>query len=114
MIAFLAVVLRVVGLIWAIGAVLIMRNARALGDSDAARWVFAGGVLTFVAGLMLVAGSRWAAIPAVLVAIQQGIFHWRQIRALPPGAPRPNPIQVRIAVIVALATLVLAAEGALR
>jgi hypothetical protein len=113
MITFFTVLLRVVGLIWAIGAVLIMRNARALGDTDGARWVFTGGVLTFAAGILLAAGSRWALIPAVLVAIQQGVFHWRQVRALPPGAPRPNPNQVRIAVVVAVATLVLVAKGAL-
>jgi hypothetical protein len=108
MLTFFTVALRVVGLIWAIGAVLIMRNARELGDTDGARWVFAGGVLTFAAGLMLAAGSRW-----VLVAIQQGVFHGRQIRVLPPGAPRPSANQVRIAVIVAMATLVLVAKGAL-
>ena len=113
MITFFAVAVRVVGLIWAIGAVLIMRNARELGDTDGARWVFAGGALLFFAGVMLVAGSLWALIPAVLVAIQQGVFHWRQIRALEPGAPRPNPNQVRIAVVVAMATLVLVAKGAL-
>ncbi|MCH8952641.1 MAG: hypothetical protein IID49_11030, partial [Proteobacteria bacterium] len=82
MTAIIVVILRLVGLVWAIGAVFIIKNARASGGSDAARWVFVGGVLTFVAGIMLAAGSRWAAIPAVLVAIQQGVFHWRQTRAL--------------------------------
>ncbi|MFQ5566491.1 MAG: hypothetical protein ACE5EU_09030 [Paracoccaceae bacterium] len=114
MTAIIVTILRVVGVIWAIGAVFIMNNARASGWSDAARWVFVGGVLTFVAGIMLAAGSRWAAIPAVLVAIQQGVFHWRQTRDLPPGAPRPAPHQVRIAVLVATATLILVAKGALR
>ncbi len=114
MTAILVVILRVVGLIWAIGAVFIMRNARASGGSDAARWVFVGGVLTFAAGILLAAGSRWAAIPAVLVAIQQGVFHWRQTKALAPGAEQPNPGQVRIAVLVAAATLILVAKGALR
>ncbi len=114
MTAIVVVILRVVGLVWAIGAVFIMNNARASGGSDAARWVFVGGVLTFAAGTMLAAGSRWAAIPAVLVAIQQGVFHWRQIKALAPGAPRPTPHQVRIAVLVAAATLILVYKGALR
>ena len=104
MTAIIVVILRVVGLIWAIGAVFIMKNARASGGSDAARWVFVGGVLTFAASRM----------PAVLVAIQQGVFHWRQTRALAPGAPRPAPHQVRIAVLVAAATLILVSKGALR
>jgi hypothetical protein len=114
MTAVVVVILRVVGLIWAIGAVFIVNNARAAGRSDAARWVLVGGVLTFVAGIMLAAGSRWAAIPAVLLAVQQGAFHWRQTRALEPGAPRPDPTQVRVAVVVAVATLILVAKGALR
>ena len=114
MTAIIVVILRLVGLVWAIGAVFIIKNARASGGSDAARWVFVGGVLTFVAGIMLAAGSRWAAIPAVLVAIQQGVFHWRQTRALAPGAPRHTPHQVQIAVLVATATLILVAKGALR
>ena len=114
MTAIIVVILRLVGLIWAIGAVFIMKNARAADDSDAARWMFAGGVLTFAAGVMLAAGSRWAAIPAVLVAIQQAVFHWRQTRALAPGAPRPTPHQVQIAVLVATATLILVSKGALR
>ena len=114
MTAIVVVILRLVGLIWAIGAVFIMKNARASGGSDAARWVFVGGVLTFAAGILLAAGSRWAAIPAVLVAIQQGGFHWRQTRNLTPGAPRPTPHQVRIAVLVAAATLILVSKGALR
>ena len=118
MTAIVVVILRVVGLIWAIGAVFIINNARAAGGvkggSDAARWVLVGGVLTFAAGIMLAAGSRWAAIPAVLVALQQGVFRWRQTRALAPGAPRPNPTQVWVAVVVAVATLILVAKGALR
>ena len=110
----LVIILRVIGLIWAIGAVSIMHNALVLGGSDAARWVFVGGVLTFVAGVMLAAGSQWAAIPAVLVALQQWVFHRRQILALPPGAPRPSPNQVRVAVLVATATLILVAKGVFR
>jgi len=118
MTAIVVLILRLVGLVWAIGAVFIINNARAArgvdGGSDAARWVLVGGVLTFAAGIMLAAGSRWAAIPAVLVALQQGAFHWRRIRALPPGAERPNPTQVRVALAVAVATLILVAKGALR
>jgi hypothetical protein len=114
MTAIVVVILRLVGLIWAIGAVFIMKNARAAGGTDAARWLFVGGALTFVAGIMLAAGSRWAAIPTVLVAIQQGVFHWRQTRALAPGAPRPNPTQVQVAVVVAVATVILVMKGALR
>ena len=93
MTAIIVVILRLVGLVWAIGAVFIIKNARASGGSDAARWVFVGGVLTFVAGIMLAAGSRWAAIPAVLVAIQQGVFHWRQTRALRPARRGPRRIR---------------------
>jgi len=112
--AIVLVILRVLGLVWAIGAVFIMKNARAAGDSEAARWVFVGGALTFAAGLLLVAASRWAAIPAVLLALQQGVFHWRQVRTLPEGAPRPNPTQVVVAVLVSVATLILVSKGALR
>jgi len=114
MTAIIVVILRLVGLVWAIGAVFIMKNARAHRTAEAARWVFVGGALTFVAGIMLAAGSRWAALPAVLVAIQQGVFHWRQTRAPAPGAPRPSPTQVQVAVVVAVATLILVAKGALR
>jgi len=113
MTAVLVAVLRVVGLIWAIGAVFIMRNARAAGDSDALRWVFAGGALTFVAGIFLMVGSRWAAVPAVLLAVHQAVFHIRQTRALPPGAEPPSPVHVRIAVVVAAATLLAVWKGLL-
>jgi hypothetical protein len=114
MTAIILAILRVLGLIWAIGAVFIMKNARAAGDSEASRWVFVGGVLTFAAGLLLVVASKWAAIPAVLLAIQQGLFHWRQVRTLPPDVPRPNPSQVMIAMLVAVATVILVTKGALR
>lgn len=114
MITAIVILLRLVGVIWAVGAVLIMKNARASGDSDAARWLFVGGALTFVAGLMLAAGSRFAAIPVVLVVIQQTAFHWRQTRALPPGAPRPTTVHIQIALVVAVATLIFVAKGALR
>ncbi|HSF94616.1 MAG TPA: hypothetical protein VLA52_06270 [Thermohalobaculum sp.] len=113
MTAAIVVILRVIGLIWAIGSVFIMRNARAAGDSDAARWVFVGGVLTFAAGLLLAAASRWAVLPAVLLAVQQALFHWRQAKLMPPDAPRPNPAHVAIATMVALAAAILAAKGAL-
>ena len=113
MTAIVLVVLRVLGLIWAIGAVFIIKNARAAGGSEAGRWVLVGGLLTFVTGLLLLAASRWAAIPAVMLAIQQGAFHWRQARTLPPEIPRPNPSQVIVAVLVALATLILVSKGAL-
>jgi hypothetical protein len=114
MTAIVLAILRVVGLIWAIGAVFIMKNARAAGDSEAARWVFVGGALTFVAGLLLMVASRWAAIPAVLLVIQQGLFHWYQVRGLPPEVPRPPATQVVVAVLVAVATLILISKGALR
>ena len=110
----IVILLRLVGVIWAVGAVLIMKNARASGDTDSARWVFVGGALTFVAGLMLAAGSRFAAIPAVLVVIQQAVFHWRQTRALPPGARQPSTLHIQIALVVAVATVILVAKGALR
>ena len=113
MTAIVVVILRVIGLIWAVGAVFIIKNARAAPDSDAARWVLAGGVLTFVTGLMLLVASRWAAIPALLLVVQQGLFHWRQVRRLPEGAPRPKPGQVVIAGLVAAAILILASTGAL-
>lgn len=108
------VILRVVGLIWAIGAVFIMKNARAAGDSDAARWIFVGGALTFAAGLLLVAASRWAAIPAVLLVIQQGLFRWYFVRMLPPGVPRPPVTQLAVAILVAVTALILISKGALR
>lgn len=111
--AFLVVVLRVIGLIWAIGAVFIMRNAREAGDSDAARWAFAGGVLTFVAGIFLLAGSRWAAVPAVLVAAQQILFYLRQRRTLPPGSVPARPVHLQVAVVVAAATLLAVWKGLL-
>ena len=114
MTAVVVTVLRVIGLIWAIGAVFIMRNARASGDSEAARWLFAGGVLTFAAGVFLIAASRWAAIPAVLLVLQQGLFHWRFVRTLPPGVPRPGPSQVIVAWLVAAVVLLLISQGALR
>lgn len=113
MTAIIVIILRIVGVIWAVGAVLIMKNARASGDTDAARWVFVGGALTFVAGLMLAAGSRFAVIPAVLVVLQQAAFHWRQTRALPAEAPRPSTVHIQIALVVAVATLILVAKGAL-
>ena len=113
MTAIIVIILRIIGLIWAIGAVLIMKNARASGDTDAARWVFVGGALTFAAGLLLAAGSRFAVIPALLVVIQQGIFHWRQTRDLPAGAPRPSTVHIQIALLVAVAILILTARGAL-
>lgn len=113
MTAIIVIFLRIVGLIWAIGAVFIMKNARDMDDRDAARWVFTGGVLTFVAGILLAAGSRWAITPVVLLAVQQAVFHWRQTRGLPPDAERPSPTQVRIAVLVAVATAVLVYQGAL-
>ena len=106
-------ILRVLGLIWAIGAVFIMRNARATGDSDAARWVFFGGALTFGAGMLLIVASRWAVIPAVLLAVQQAAFHWHQAKTLPPGMPRPNPAHVIVAAVVAVAVVILALKGAL-
>ena len=111
--ATLVAVLRVLGLIWAIGGVIIMRNARAAGDTDALRWVFLGGALTFGAGLFLAAGSRWAAIPAVLLVAHQAWFHWRQVRDLPPGAPRPRPTHAVIALLVTAAILILVSKGAL-
>ncbi len=114
MTAVIAIALRIVGLIWAIGAVFIMKNARAAGDSDEARWVFVGGVLTFAAGILLAAASRYAAIPAVLLVGQQAAFHWRQTKALPPGAERPSTIHLQIALLVAVATVILVAKGVLR
>jgi Flp pilus assembly pilin Flp len=111
-------ILRIYGLIAAIGAVFIIRNAqesrRKDGDSDAARWLLVGGVLSFAAGTMLLVASRWAAVPAVLLALHQAAFHWRQIRALPPGSPRPAPVHAVIAALVAVATVILVAKGALR
>jgi len=114
MTAVVLAVLRVVGLIWAIGAVFIMKNARAAGDSDPARWVFVGGALTFVAGLLLMVASRWAAIPVVALVIQQGLFHWFYVRTMPPDAPRPPATQIVVAFLVAVATLILISKGALR
>ncbi len=114
MTAIVTILLRIVGLIWAIGAVFIMKNARASGDSDAARWIFVGGVLTFCAGILLAAASRYAAIPAVLLVLQQGAFHWRQTKSLPLGAARPSTIHLQIALLVAAATVILVVKGALR
>lgn len=111
--AALVAILRVIGLIWAVGAVFIMRNARATGDSDAARWVFAGGALTFVAGLFLLIGSRWAAVPAALLALQQIAFHLRQRRALPPGTVPARPLHLQVAVVVGAAILLAAWRGLL-
>jgi len=118
MTAVILALMRVYGLISAIGAVFIIRNAwearRAHGDSDAVRWLLAGGVLAFAAGMLLVAASRWAAIPAALLALQQGAFYWRQTRGLAIGAPRPTPTHAVVAALVSLATLILASKGALR
>lgn len=113
MTAIALIILRIVGLIWAVGAVLIIRNARAHGDSEAARWVLAGGILTMATGLLLVAASRWAVPLAILLAAQQAVFHWRQSRILPPDMPRPNPSHVIVAILVALAAAYLASRGAL-
>ena len=107
----MAMLLLVIGLIWAVGGVVIMKNARAAGDGDAARWVFVGGALTFAAGLLIAAASKYAAIPVVLLVIQQVAFHWRQTRALPEGAPRPGTFHLQIAVMVAIATVILVAKG---
>ncbi len=115
--AVILMALRLYGLISAIGGVLILRNARetrrAQGDTDALRWILTGGALTFVTGIFLASGSRWAAVPAVLPAAQQVALHARQDRILPPGAAPRGPVHMRIALVVAAATLVAVRKGLL-
>ena len=105
MLGALVAVLRVVGFIWALGGVFIMLNARAVGDTDGGRWVFVGGALTFVAGLLLAVASPWALVPIGLLIVQQGAFHWRQSRALDPERPRPQPTQVVVAAAIGVLAL---------
>jgi len=107
-------IIRVIGLIWAIGSVSIIRNARSANDEDARRWIIVGGVLTFVAGLLMLVASRWAVVPVLLLVAQQGVFHLRQAKRLPEGAARPNPAHVIIAAMVAAVVVLLALNGALR
>ncbi len=94
----LIALLRVIGLIWAVGGVFIMLNARAAGDSEATRWLFTGGALSFAAGLLLLTASPWALGPIALLTLQQAAFHWRRGRAI--GSARPRPIQVLAAVAI--------------
>lgn len=107
----LVAVLRVVGLLWAIGGVFIMLNARRGDDPDAVRWVFVGGALSFVAGLLLLVGSPWALVTIALLLLQQGAFHLRQIRALPRGTPRPRPTQLLAAALIGVLALLAHAPG---
>lgn len=111
MLEILALILRLIGVVWAVGAVFIIANALRLGRSAEARWVLAGGALTFVAGAMLALGSPWAVIAAVAVAVEQAVFHWLQTRRLGREAPRPT--QVWIALAVAAVAMLLARAGAL-
>ncbi len=110
MIEILALVLRLIGVVWAVGAVFIIANAVAMGRSTEARWVLAGGVLTLVAGVLLALAHPWAVIAAVIVAIQQAFFHWRRTRALGGRAPRPTQVWVALAV-AATAMLISRAGG---
>ena len=111
MLEILTLVLRVIGVAWAIGALYIISNALKMGRSTEARWVLAGGALTLVAGILLALASPWGAVAAVAVAIQQAIFHWRRARELGTQAPRPT--QVWIALAVAAMAMLLARAGAL-
>ena len=110
MIEILTLILRLIGAVWAVGAVFIMMNALRIGRSAEARWVLAGGALTLVAGLLLVLGSSWAVYAAVLVAVQQAVFHWRRSRALGGEAPRPTQVWIALAV-AAMAMLLTRAGG---
>lgn len=58
--------------------------------------------------------AHGAESPAVLLALQQGLFHWRQVRTLADGAPRPGPTRVVVVALVAVTTLILIGKRALR
>jgi hypothetical protein len=105
----LALILRAVGAVWAIGGLFIVANALKLGRSAEARWVLAGGALTVTAGVLLALGSPWAVIAAVAVAVEQAFFHWLRAREIGRAAPRP--MQVWIALAVAAAAMLVARAG---
>lgn len=111
MLEILALVLRLIGVVWAIGALFIIANALKLGHSAEARWLLAGGTLTLVAGILLALANPWAVIAAVAVAVEQAVFHWLRTRRLGREAPRPT--QVWIALAVAALAMLLARAGAL-
>lgn len=111
MIEILTLVLRVIGFAWAVGALFIIANAVKMGRSTEARWVLVGGVLTLIAGVMLVLAHPLGAVAAVIVAVQQSVFHWRRNRALGGDAPRPT--QVWIALAVAATAMLLTRTGGL-
>lgn len=110
MIEILSLLLRLIGVAWAIGALFIISNALQLGRSTEARWVLAGGALTLVAGVLLALASPLGAIAAVAVAVQQAVFHWRRTRALGRQAPRPTQVWIALAV-AAMAMLLTRAGG---
>ena len=109
MIEILTLILRLVGAVWAVGALFIIANAVRMGRSAEARWVLAGGVLTLAAGVLLALAHPYAVIAAVIVAIQQSFFHWRRARAL--GAEAPRPTQVWVARAVAATAMLISRAG---
>ena len=50
-------------------------------------------------------GSPWALVTIALLLLQQGAFHLRRTRALPPGDPRPRPTQLLAAAVIGLLAL---------
>lgn len=111
MIEILTLILRLVGVAWAVGALFIIANAVKMGRSTEARWLLAGGVLTLTAGILLALAHPLGAVAAVIVAVQQAFFHWRRSRAL--GGETPRPTQVWIALAVAATAMLLTRAGGL-
>lgn len=109
MIEILTIVLRVIGAVWALGTLLILANAAQLVRSVPGRWVLAGSALTCLAGALLALGSLWGVIAAVAVAIQQGLVYW--LGPAEVGEAAPRPMQLWVAVSVALAALLVARAG---
>ena len=109
MVETLALILRAIGVVWAVGGLFIVGNALGMGRSAEARWILAGGALTVVAGVLLALASPYAAIAAVVVAVQQSFFHWLRARRL--GRDAPRPVQVWIALAVAATAMLVTRAG---
>lgn len=98
-------VLKAIGLLWFVGAFVVIRQSRlelviddatskiekieadlssefdALSrpaDRARAYWLLVGGVLTLLSGIGLMASHRYVVVPLTLLVLHQGVYAWRQ------------------------------------
>lgn len=89
------IALRLVGALWLIGGIFLIRQLMTFGKIERAlaqigddpnddpgrdRWMMAGGAATTLAGVTMLAGTRWALLAIALVVIHQLAYFIRQRR----------------------------------